>query len=143
MWGDEGPDVLRIDTGPARIFGGPGNDVVCGPYLGGEQGGPYKYWLGDGNDRAFSSGPTGDWCYEQGHSAWRDVVYAGPGADVLRFGGDGGRDEAYAGPGDDQVIVGNRRHEVVRCGPGRDRLLLRGEADPQEIRGCERVQRER
>lgn len=141
--GGDGSDVLRLDTGPARLYGGPGNDVVCGPYLGGERPGPYRYWLGEGDDRAFHGGPTGDWCYEQHNSAWRDVVFAGPGADFLRFGsGGGGRDAAHAGPGDDTVIVANRRHKIVRCGPGRDRLVLRGGAEPEEVSGCELVERE-
>jgi hypothetical protein len=140
--GGDGPDVLRLDTGPARLYGGPGNDVVCGPYMGGEKPGPYRYWLGTGDDRAFHGGPTGGWCYEQHNSSWRDVVVAGSGDDFLRFGGGGGgRDAAYAGPGDDTIIVANPRHEIVRCGPGRDRLELRSGAEPEDVSGCEQIER--
>lgn len=138
--GGVGRDVLRLDTGPARLYGGPGRDVVCGPYLGGEQAGTYRYWLGSGDDRAFQGG---GWCYEQDHSTWRDVVFAGPGDDLLRFvGGTGGRDAAHGGAGDDVITVANRRHEIVRCGPGRDQLVLRRGADPEDVRGCEEIEQE-
>ena len=137
--GGEGFDVLAIDTGAARLYGGPGNDVLCGPYLGGEGRGPYRYWLGSGNDRAFA--PLG-WCYEQDNAWGRDVVHAGSGADFVRFSNGSGHDAVYAGPGDDTVIVANRRHRIVHCGPGQDTLVLRHGAEPPDIKGCEDITRE-
>jgi hypothetical protein len=141
--GGPGRDRVQVFA-VGRFHFGPGPDLACGwaeDSADPPRGATFRYWLGAGDDVAFgSAGEYGDSdCYEAPDRG-RDVVWAGPGDDRLRFVV-AGRDRVYAGPGDDSIRVRNRDHRVVVCGPGHDVLTLVDGADPPVARGCEHVAR--
>jgi len=111
------PDWLTL-----VIDGGAGDDEVFGSEHDGDE-----LSGGAGNDRVNGGGG-------------KDIISGGAGKDRLTgfgriTGGDGDdfielfdslRDRWYgsrvsAGAGNDRVLTGNRKHDVVDCGPGRDR----------------------
>ena len=69
----------------------------------------------------------------------RDLLVAGPGDDFL--GVQEGADRVFAGPGDDLIKTdADGAHDVIDCGPGKDRVVYYSPLDPlDELRGCERV----
>jgi uncharacterized secreted protein with C-terminal beta-propeller domain len=139
VFAGRGDDTVRIDLGPdtpipARVYGGPGDDVLTGGA--GDDvliGGPGDDTLdgGAGNDRLYGgwgsdllTGGTGD-----------DLLFGGPGADTLRGGdgndvlygnngndllnGDAGDNRLFGGRGRD-TLIGGEGANVLVGGPGRD-----------------------
>src|SRR5688572_28135484 len=104
--GGAGRDCLDGGPGRDRVSGGAGRDVVIG---------------GPGRDRLLGGGGA-------------DRVDDAPSA--YAYGGlSAGTNHVWAGPGADAVNVANGRRDVVRCGPGRDRVSA-DHAD--KLIGCER-----
>ncbi|HTE63758.1 MAG TPA: hypothetical protein VK631_25595, partial [Solirubrobacteraceae bacterium] len=117
IFGLVGDDDLRGGGGADCLYGGQGKDRVAG------QAGADVVAGGAGDDRL------------AGHGG-RDRLSGGAGDDVLRVGG--GRNVAEGGGGDDVVVSANGRRDVIRCGPGADRVR----ADRVDrLRGCEKVRR--
>jgi hypothetical protein len=121
----QGSDRGELTKGPytGTIFlAGGGDDVVYG--RGGND------WIEGslGRDRLFGGsandvlwGGVGD-----------DVVYGGEGDDTLRGGA--GHDRVDGGPGNDEIFAVDHVRDVIRCGPGVDRVL----ADSFDVTaGCE------
>ncbi len=115
--------VLGMD-GDDRIFGGAGRDCL--------EGGPGRDRLSGGPGRDVLIGGTGS-----------DRLLGGGGADRIddapsayAYGGlSAGTNHVWAGPGADAVNVANGRRDIVRCGPGHDRVSA--DRDDKLI-GCER-----
>ena len=115
--------VLGMD-GNDRIFGGAGRDCL--------DGGPGRDRVSGGGGRDVLIGGTGS-----------DRLLGGAGADRLddapstyAYGAlSAGTNHVWAGGGADAVNVANGRRDVVRCGPGRDRVSA-DRAD--KLIGCER-----
>lgn len=103
--GGAGRDCLEGGAGRDRLSGRSGNDVVTG---------------GPGSDR-LAGGSGADRLTDA------PLAYA--------FGLGSGSNRIAGGPGRDVVDVANARRDVVRCGPGRDRVSAdRGD----RLIGCER-----
>ena len=152
--GEGGPDWFSA-LKPGRLYGGPGNDAVCGPDNGWREQPVYRYWLGRGDDRAFVDGPCymedGEWDMGRdlifagpGHDTvhmWADqapdVVYTGPGHDRVSIWLFGGHDRLYTGRDSDRVVLRNRAQEIVNCGPGSDTLILVNGGATSITRSCE------
>jgi hypothetical protein len=112
-------------SGPDRLRGGPGPDVICG--FGGNDriaggGGADVLHGGSGDDVVV--GGSGD-----------DVLYGGLGRDELvggrgddRSDGGAGADAVIGGPGADR-LAGGSANDVLLGGAGRDRLAGGGGAD--------------
>lgn len=117
------PDVTFFQLG--NFHGGPGRDVL----------------VGGRHTDLLDGGPGGDRLV--GGAEWFERISGGRGEDRIegRRGGDrivGGRgaDEILGGAGDDRIAVADGERDVVRCGPGRDRVRI----DSRDVaRGCERV----
>ena len=77
-----------------------------------------------GNDRLFGLGGP-------------DRLFGGRGADMLNGGA--GPDVLDAGRGNDVIRARDQSRDIVRCGPGRDRVI----ADRSDVIlvGCERIVR--
>jgi Ca2+-binding RTX toxin-like protein len=130
--GGPGDDDIRFEAPapPAPYFhfmtfyGGPGQDVLAGglPTSGLHGGGgPDDLTGGDGPDVLRGGG--GD-----------DEITGGRSGDGIH--GDRGNDLIFAGTEDDRVAVNDGQRDLVRCGPGQDRVRV----DPLDVvRGCERV----
>jgi endoglycosylceramidase len=113
--GSRGRDVIVCGAGRDRVVARAGADTIrCGP----------------GNDRIWTG-------------AGADLAYGGPGADLLageegadRLTGGSGTDRFSGGRDADRLLARDGRRELVRCGPGRDRVS----ADRRErlARDCER-----
>ena len=107
--GGSGSDVLEVPEREGGILDGEsGNDRITGGRLDDQLDG------GRGNDRVNGgSGP--------------DHITGGP-----------GRDRLVGGAGRDLIVSRDSRRDLVRCGPGRDRVT----ADRRDrVSGCERVNR--
>ena len=127
------PDCLTGQSGADQLFGGPGGDYLFG---------------GLGNDRL--AGAAGN---DQLHGeSGSDRITGGSGIDVLEGGGGGdrlsdssGRDNFLGGPGNDTIDArdanrfGRSLPDSVRCGPGRDTVLV--DRRDRVARDCERVRR--
>ncbi|HEV3001706.1 MAG TPA: hypothetical protein VGW75_13275 [Solirubrobacteraceae bacterium] len=140
-----------VRAGDDDIAGGPGNDMMHG------EGGRDRFDGGSGDDLAQGMrgddlllGRTGDDRLQAGPGddrasggSGRDELVGGSGDDVLSGGtfGDAidagyGRDRVSGGSGPDRIDVRDRDRDVVRCGPGRDRVTT----DRRDVvRGCEVV----
>jgi hypothetical protein len=101
LLGLAGNDVLDGGNGDDDLSGGPGKDRLKGQ---------------KGNDSL--TGGAGD-----------DVLIGGPGKDKLSGGkgndtlvGNGGKDALAGGPGNDTINSRDGVSELVKCGPGRDRV---------------------
>jgi Ca2+-binding RTX toxin-like protein len=108
--GDKGNDFLTNGAGhiPARIDGGPGNDVLCGG-LGND-----TLIGGTGNDRLY--GQAGD-----------DILSGCQGDDLLD-GGDG-NDSLTGGIGNDTLYAGDGLADTLNGSSGRDSAIVDGELD--------------
>jgi hypothetical protein len=131
--GTSASERLAVNAAATRVLGLEGDDDITG--------GSGRDCLEGGPGRDDLSGRNG-----------RDALIGGPGSD--RLAGGSGADRivdaptAYAfgllaagsnrvsgGPGGDVVDVANARRDIVRCGPGRDRVTMdRGD----QLTGCER-----
>jgi Ca2+-binding RTX toxin-like protein len=132
MYGGRGNDDIRATAIPGRgapvqlanFHGGPGRDVLVGD-LRTEQlaGGRGRDLLVGAHEFEWLRGGPGD-----------DLIKGRRGDDVIVGGR--GVDEILAGRGDDRVLLPDGEHDLVRCGPGLDRVSV----DPLDVvRGCERV----
>jgi hypothetical protein len=108
MLGGARDDIFLGDAGNDCLFGRKGNDILR---------------AGSGRDR-LSGGPG------------LDAIYGDAGRD--RLAGGAGRDRLDGGLGNDVVNAVDRKLDLVRCGPGRDRARVDA-AD--SVAGCERVRR--
>lgn len=117
--GTNGPDTLTGDDAGEVVFAFDGNDTVKG-----RRG--HDCLIGQKDNDRLEGGPDSD------------RLTGGRGSDIL-IGGPGLN--AYdAGPGNDYVSARNGKRELVRCGPGHDRVR----ADRRDrLRNCERVSRPR
>jgi hypothetical protein len=115
MAGGPGKDDLRVIRGGATFYGGAGEDVLIG--------GRFRDLLdgGPGPDLAVGGRRF-------------DEISGGRGPDQL--GGGFGPDAIFAGPGDDRVRAADPKHDLIRCGAGRDVAYV---ARRDETTGCERV----
>jgi hypothetical protein len=131
--GTNASERLAVNAAATRVLGLEGNDDITG---------------GAGRD-CLEGGPGRD---NLSSRSGRDALIGGPGSD--RLAGGSGADRitdapaAYAfgllasgsnrvsgGPGGDVIDVANARRDIVRCGPGRDRVSMdRGD----RLYGCER-----
>jgi Ca2+-binding RTX toxin-like protein len=137
-----GGDDLLIGTPNAdTIFGLGGNDVVRG--LGGNDvldGGAGGDNVDGGSGRDKLKGQKGNDTLTGG--AGDDVLIGGPGNDKLNGGkgndtliGNGGKDSLVGGPGNDAINARDGVRELVKCGPGKDRV----KADKKDrLSGCEK-----
>lgn len=130
--GGEGDDVIdaRRLTGMGdpqlqrriRLDADEGDDTVLG-----SAGVEWRLKDGPGDDLVRTGG-GGD---EVSMGRGRDTVYGGPGADFIsydvfeRFTGSppDPPDRLFGGPGNDLIGDVNRHSDVIRCGPGRDRVI--------------------
>jgi hypothetical protein len=113
--GMEGDDLITGGAGRDCLEGGAGRDVLSGRSAADTiAGGPGRDRLagGSGSDRLID--------------APRGYAYGVPAA---------GANRVAAGPGADVVDVANARRDIVRCGPGHDRVTA-DRAD--QLLGCER-----
>jgi hypothetical protein len=130
--GGPGDDDIQFETPAPRpfpyytieFFGGPGEDLLVGALptsdLDGGRGAD-EIVGGDGPDRL--RGRAGD-----------DLITGGRSGDGINGGA--GSDDVFAGAEDDRVAVNDGQRDIVRCGPGRDRVRV----DSRDmVRGCERV----
>jgi Ca2+-binding RTX toxin-like protein len=137
-------DLLTGTTGADTIFGLGGNDVLLG--LAGNDlldGGNGDDSLDGGPGRDKLKGQKGDDTLTGGPG--NDVLIGGPGNDKLNGGkgndtliGNGGKDSLVGGPGNDTINSRDGVRELVKCGPGRDKVR----ADKKDrLSGCESVRR--
>lgn len=128
--GRGGNDCLRGGTGKDTIRGQAGSDLVAGSrgrdVLTGEA----------GNDiirgqRGYDTGKGGKGNDRLNGNAGKDVLNGGRGRDVLLGGSDvdrlfggQGRDTFQGGKGDDRIFAADRKVDVVRCGGGRDKVVV-------------------
>lgn len=129
--GDAGRD--RLDLGPGDDFGhgGPGDDTILG--------GPGDDVIGYGRGTNLYVGGTGA---DAIITAGSDTVYAGPGPDQVSLESPG-LQWVSAGRGDDLVEIHalDDDVDVIRCGPGEDRVQYYIPAPdvPDRLVGCEHV----
>jgi Ca2+-binding RTX toxin-like protein len=139
-----GDDLLNGTSGNDTIFGLGGNDVILG--LAGNDlldGGPGDDNLDGSKGRDKLKGQKGDDTLTGGDGD--DVLIGGPGKDKLNGGkgndtliGNAGKDSLVGGPGNDKINSRDGVGELVKCGPGKDRVT----ADKKDrLSGCERVRR--
>jgi len=64
-----------------------------------------------------------------------DRIYGGPGNDVITGGS--GEDHLYGGPGSDTIYAADGEHDIIDCGPGRDRAVV--DLGIDKTVGCEVV----
>jgi Ca2+-binding RTX toxin-like protein len=135
-----GDDLLNGTEKADTIFGLGGNDVILG--LGGNDlldGGPGDDNLDGGSGRDKLKGQKGDDTLTGGPGD--DVLIGGPGKDKLNGGkgndtliGNAGKDSLIGGPGNDTINARDGVGELVKCGPGRDKVR----ADRKDrLSGCE------
>lgn len=115
VYGDEGADRLISATNGNRLNGGSGRDHLSGAGTDDVLGG------GTGNDLIVARGGT-------------DSIDAGGGADFIAGGP--GRDEIDAGDGNDRIHAADVQRDIVDCGRGYDRAVIRAN---DRASGCERV----
>jgi Ca2+-binding RTX toxin-like protein len=139
-----GDDLLHGTAKGDTIFALGGNDVVIG--LGGNDlldGGPGDDNLDGGPGRDKLKGQKGDDTLTGGPGD--DVLIGGPGKDKLNGGkgndtliGNAGKDSLVGGPGDDTINARDGVGELVKCGPGKDKVR----ADRKDrLSGCEKTLR--
>jgi RTX calcium-binding nonapeptide repeat (4 copies) len=115
LFGGSGNDRLISATRGSLLSGGAGRDLLTGV-------GADDIFIGDtGEDRIFARGGA-------------DSIDGGPGADFLAGGP--GRDEIRAAGGDDRVHAADRQRDIVDCGRGQDRAVVRAN---DRVFHCERV----
>jgi hypothetical protein len=130
--GTAASERLTVVAAGGRVLGMGGDDQITG--------GAGRDCLDGGPGKDLLSGRSGS-----------DVMIGGPGSDRLAggsgadrltdapssyaFGLGSGRNRVAGGPGRDVVEVANARRDIVRCGPGRDRVSA-DRAD--RLVGCER-----
>jgi len=112
----------RLQAGDRRdvIFGNRGDDAING-----------------GSGRDLIRGGFGDDRLAGGDQA--DKILGGPGADGIN--GQAGHDVIDAGRGNDLIIADDGQADIIRCGPGRNRV--RADQRDRVARDCERVVRVR
>ena len=118
---------------PARLSGGPGNDVIKGgaadDRLSGDAG--RDIVAGGAGDDRLSGGAGSDGLIGFGGD---DVLSGGPGRDALF--GQKGRDSMLGGPGNDVLLARDHRRDArLNCGPGNSERAVRDRIDPP-ARGC-------
>jgi Ca2+-binding RTX toxin-like protein len=122
IYGLGGADAIQTG-GDDRAYGGPGNDNLSGSgvMLGGKD-----------DDRIAADSPA-----RIGGEDGDDAITGSDGPD--RIDGGPGADSISAHRGADRIQVRDGERDVVRCGPGRDRVI----ADKKDsvARDCERVSR--
>jgi Ca2+-binding RTX toxin-like protein len=126
------PDYCEDDEtrgGNDRISAGSGNDVVQG---------------GRGNDTIRGNRGNDELDGESGNdrvSGWEgdDIVRGGTGND--RLSGGSGEDEISGGSGNDRIFARDNQRDVIRCGPGFDRVYA--DRIDSVASDCERVTRGR
>lgn len=132
--------IVFMEGGPdhgvaegASLYGGPGDDrlisATAGNLLAGEEG--RDRITGTGAKEILSGDEGQDFIAARGGS---DSIDGGPGADFLAGGP--GRDEIRAAGGDDRVHAADRQRDIVDCGRGRDRAVVRAN---DRVFDCERV----
>jgi Ca2+-binding RTX toxin-like protein len=135
-----GDDLLTGTLGADTIFGLGGDDVILG--LRGNDaldGGAGNDNLDGGKGRDKLKGQAGNDSLTGGDGD--DVLIGGPGRDKLNGGkgndkltGNGGKDSLVGGPGNDTINSRDGVAELVKCGPGKDRV----KADKKDrLSGCE------
>ena len=136
-----GDDLLNGTSKADTLFGLGGNDVLLG--LAGNDlldGGAGEDNLDGGSGRDKLKGQKGDDVLTGGDGD--DVLIGGPGKDKLNGGkgndklnGNGGKDSLVGGPGNDTINSKDGVTELVKCGPGRDKV----KADKKDkLSGCEK-----
>ena len=136
-----GDDLLNGTDKADTIFGLGGNDVLLG--MGGNDlldGGPGDDNLDGSTGKDKLKGQKGDDVLTGG--AGDDVLIGGPGKDKLNGGkgndqliGNAGKDSLVGGPGNDTINARDGVSELVKCGPGRDKVR----ADKKDrLSGCEK-----
>ena len=123
--GEAGNDQL---SGGGLQYGGDGNDYLSGD---GTLAG------GNGNDH-LSAHDSHRGVHLKGGAAI-DEIAGGPFADLIEPGP--GRDEVAAGKGADRIRARDHLRDIIRCGPGVDRLSLDW-FDLPVGRSCERIRRD-
>lgn len=117
----------------ASLYGGPGNDrllsATSGNSLAGGAG--RDYLTGTNADELLIGGSGKDRLVARGGM---DHIEGGPGADFVAGGAR--PDRIYAGSGDDVIHAADPHRDVVRCGRGNDRAVVRAN---DRVFGCERV----
>ena len=108
--GGKGNDLLIAPSNTGGVLeGGPGDDRITGSRL-------RDYLIGGDGDDHLTAG-AGD-----------DLISGGHGADLI-----------FGGPGPDEINAQHSDRDIVRCGPGRDRVRT----DPRDrLRGCEQISRQ-
>ncbi len=128
---EEGSDHGIAEGG--SLYGGPGNDRLIsatrGNLLNGGAG--RDHLTGVGAKDFFGGGTGEDRILARGGA---DSIDGGPGADFVAGGP--GRDEIRAGGGDDRVHAADRQRDIVDCGRGQDRAVVRAN---DRVLDCERV----
>ena len=137
-----GDDLLNGTDKADRIFGLGGNDVLLG--LGGND----VLDGGAGNDNLDGGSGNDTLKAQKGNDtltggAGDDVLIGGPGKDKLNGGkgndklvGNGAKDALVGGPGNDTINARDGVRELVKCGPGKDKV----KADKRDrLSGCERT----
>jgi Ca2+-binding RTX toxin-like protein len=139
-----GDDLINGTNKADTLFGLGGNDVLLG--LAGNDaldGGAGDDNLDGGSGRDKLKGQKGDDVLTGGDG--NDVLIGGPGKDKLNGGkgndtltGNAGKDSLVGGPGSDSINAKDGVSELVKCGPGRDKVR----ADKKDrLSGCETVRR--
>lgn len=129
--GGSGNDMMHGEGGRDRMDGGSGDDRAQG--MRGDDN-----LIGRSGRDALQGGPGDD---RASGGSGRDDVVGGSGDDVLSGGSFGdlidagyGRDRIFGGSGPDRINARDKDRDVVRCGPGRDRVTT----DRRDVvRGCE------
>jgi Ca2+-binding RTX toxin-like protein len=139
-----GDDLLTGTDGNDTIFGLGGNDVLFGK-AGNDllDGGPGDDNLDGSKGKDRLKGQKGDDVLTGGDGD--DVLIGGPGKDKLNGGrgndsliGNAGKDSLIGGPGNDKINARDGVAELVKCGPGKDKVR----ADRKDrLSGCESVSR--
>ena len=135
-----GDDLLRGSANADKIFGLGGDDVLFG--LGAADvldGGAGDDSLDGGSGRDLLRGGRGNDTLTGG--AGDDTLIGGPGRDKLNGGkgndklfGNGSKDSLIGGPGNDTIDARDGVAELVKCGPGKDKV----KADKKDrLSGCE------
>jgi Ca2+-binding RTX toxin-like protein len=135
-----GDDLLTGTEKADKIFGLGGDDVLLGLGAGDVlDGGAGHDSLDGGSGKDTLKGGRGNDTLTGG--AGDDILIGGPGRDKLNGGkgndrlvGNGSKDSLIGGPGNDTIDARDGVGELVRCGPGKDRV----KADKKDrLSGCE------
>lgn len=153
IYGDEDDDTLRGDDGNDWIYGGDGHDKI-------EPGrGPDMVDGGNGNDRVTEVSTTTSPAEDANPDNDGDLIFGGPGKDVLSGGDDndsisgglgndviiggGGRDNLLGEGGGDELSAGDRRvttgrtdHDWLDCGADDGDIFYRSGTEAFPV-GCE------